>query len=103
MSTEPEPTGEDADIVERTREIARNYARRHGFSPDSVEKLSSEPVLGPVHIDTDDGTGYAVRWIGGGRGGDAIQVEIVGSVVTVHGSIGDRGLPAERIDDAPPP
>lgn len=92
--TPDHPAGGAGDPIEEARAAARAYLREHGFTSAQVASVDDPPVLGPVPVTGDDGSQVtAYRWLGGGRGGDHVQVEVGPREVVVRGSRGDAGLP----------
>jgi len=64
------------DVLILARQAARAFAEQFGYSVEQIRAVAGAPVLGPV---ADEREGRAVtvyRWIGGGRGGAYIQVEV---------------------------
>jgi hypothetical protein len=64
-------------MLSRARSAALAFCRDAGFTPEQLAAIEERPpLLGPVEFERDGRTVTAYRWIGGGRGGDYVQVEI---------------------------
>ena len=84
------------DELAVARSAARTYGELHGLS--HLDEVDGPPVLGPVRLERDGRPVVAFRWLGSGRGGDYVQVELdveTGRTV-VYGARGDEALPEWR-------
>ena len=85
--------------LSRARSAAIAFCRDAGFAPEQLTAIEMEPpLLGPVDFERDGRTYTAYRWLGGGRGGDYVQVEVdAENGVTVRGAHGGTELAAQKI------
>lgn len=67
---------ESPQQLELARSAARAYAAEVGLPGEQTGQLVSAPVLGPVDIGEPDAAVVVYRWLGGGRGGPFLQVEV---------------------------
>jgi hypothetical protein len=86
LSAEPRAARSPEDELALARAAAYIFADSAGLSDDQVRALADPPLCGPVAIDRDDRALTAYRWLGSGRGGPYLQVEIdhAARTVTVH-------------------
>ena len=73
--------------LSRARSAAIAFCRDAGFAPEQLTAIEMEPpLLGPVDFERDGRTYTAYRWLGGGRGGDYVQVEVDAEMASPSGA-----------------
>jgi hypothetical protein len=86
-------------MLTRARSAAVAFCRDAGFAPEQLAAIEEQaPLLGPVEFERDQRTFTAYRWLGGGRGGDYVQVEIdaaSGRIVVRGAHVGTELEPRE--------
>ena len=79
----------DEARLEQARAAAKAFCAQFEFPADQIQAFDSPVLLGPVPIERDGKMVTAYRWLGGGRGGPYVQVEVPESAedeVVVYGS-----------------
>jgi hypothetical protein len=64
------------DNVALARSAAKAFCATFSFPPDQISHLDGSPIIEPVSLERDGRPIVAYRWLGGGRGGYYVQVEV---------------------------
>lgn len=90
-------------MTEELERLARRAAHAYwaGLELPAPERIDAPPVLGPVTLPGEQGADerVAYRFIGPGRGGDYVQVELdlAAMTATVHGAVAGGQQPTQII------
>ena len=66
----------NASRLELARAAAKAFCEHFDFPSQQLQELDGPTLFDPVPLDRDGRSVTAYRWLGGGRGGPYVQVEL---------------------------
>jgi len=69
-------TETDDSRLDQARTAARAFCVHFDFPASQLQELDGPPLFEPMPLERDGRSVTAYRWLGGGRGGPYVQVEI---------------------------